>query len=252
MQTKQAILATNVINRYTEYNRLRRVRFECLTNHILPTWKDFTKQQKERNRESSHLFNPLFFFNIGETKHSQLLGFLLTPHAEHGQGNTFLISFLSELGVKTPEAGTWHVTIETGRIDILLRRTTPASVIIIENKSNDAKDQPHQLYRYWFREIHSKNKTLDYDAASTRECFKIIYLPSNDSKRPEQQSLSKPNYSPYIDIPLLPKVPESIIETLSFNEFIVNWIDKALKLPPKDNIRLRTYLSFYQELCKTL
>lgn len=48
----------------------------------------------------------------------------------------------------------WTVTAEKGRVDILLKRTHPHSVIIIENKSNYANDQENQLYRYWHQEIY--------------------------------------------------------------------------------------------------
>lgn len=225
----------------------------------VPEWNEFVREQKERNQNHGHLFNPLTFFKIGETKHSFLLRYLLDPNASHGQGNLFLHSFLDEIGIppSTEGQGGWVVPpCEHMNIDILLFREHPASVVIIENKSHDAVDQPNQLYRYWLKAIYDKHRDLPYDAPETRENFKVIYLPSGDHKRYTEQSITRPDKADiesYKDeYNNLPKKLPLPITTLTFKSFICKWLEKITTSVPKQNTRLRTYLEFYKELCQSL
>jgi hypothetical protein len=130
-------------------------------------------------------FNPLNQFDIAETIHSCLIGNLLDPLHPHGQGDLFLVHFLKLLGIRIPEQGPWGVTIEAGRIDLLLKRQMPHSVIVIEKKSNYAADQESQLYRYWYQQIYLPNqgrRDLDfrkvdtYERAEINDRYKILYL----------------------------------------------------------------------------
>src|SRR5207244_839864 len=130
-------------------------------------------------------FNPLTRLKIDETMHSQILGDLLDPDGTHGQGDVFLVPFLEELGIPESDVGLWHVTVETGRVDILIWRNHPEkSAIIIENKSNDAGDQPNQIYRYWHREMYLWDpgfwtSTDETKISERKRRFHVVYLPTD-------------------------------------------------------------------------
>jgi len=68
---------------------------------------------------------------------------------------------MDAIGIKEPYKGTWKVTAEEGKIDLLLKRYSPFSIVVIENKSNWACDQQNQLYRYWYNEIYKITKEVD-------------------------------------------------------------------------------------------
>lgn len=218
--------------------------------------KDFLIDEKQ-NKEDGHNFNVFdlleeeFNFRIYETMHSKLLKFLLDTNASHGQENSFLIEFLQLLGIDQPGEGIWHVTAEQGKIDILLQRYEPESVIIIENKSNWANDQPNQLYRYWYNAIYSKTKNSNKEFYSQNsDRYKIIYLAPNEGKKIELQSITRPKENIIYD-GLPDKIPMNIY-TLTFNDFVQNWLIKCKdKLPPTNN-RIREYITQYQMLCNKL
>jgi len=219
-----------------------------LNEEILTRFLVIYKESKERNRQTSCDFNLFRLFKIGETLHSYLLANILDPNSEHGQGNLFLYSFLNKIGIKNPEDGDgqWTVTAEKGRIDILIKRNHPHSVVIIENKSNLAIDQPNQLYKYWYREIHIPNKNKDIDVDYTaQERFRIVYLTPTHWKLPSEDSLTKPKG--LLDLPQ--RIPLDPI-IWKYDEHITNWLREALELVPEDNHRLREYLKQYIELWK--
>ena len=124
-----------------------------LITDFLSKWYEAKEKDNNLNHKDSHNFNILRMFHICETSHSKLLKLLLNPNGDHGQGNFFLSLFLKEMGIKEPSQGDWKVTAEEGRIDLLLKRKEPLSIVVIENKSNRATDQPNQLYRYWNEKI---------------------------------------------------------------------------------------------------
>lgn len=202
---------------------------------------------KRINKETSRDFNLLRLFKIGETMHSLLLANILNPNSEHGQGNLFLLSFLNQIGIENPEKGQWIVTAEKGRIDILLKRVHPHSVVVIENKSNFAVDQNNQLYRYWHQEIYypNRHRRIDYTGKHP-EKYQIIYLTPSDSKHPTSNSLIKPKDWP-IDLPsIIPITP--II--LRFNIEIVDWLSYSIQKIPNTNYRLTEYIKQYIEFWK--
>ncbi|MFN8238945.1 MAG: PD-(D/E)XK nuclease family protein [Chitinophagales bacterium] len=225
--------------------------------------EDFLKIQnatKKVNKDTSFLFNPLKeYFNINETLHSYMLADLLNPNSNHGQGKLFLNAFLKKLDVLDPEKGNWTITAEKGRIDILLKRDNPHSVIIIENKSNNAVDQNHQLYRYWYQEIYLPNndeefaKPAIYEKIDISSRYKILYLPPDHTKNPQDYSLTKPEY---LTDSILPNRIPINYEKKPFNDFICNWlkeciytiVDENEKLQIPINHRLKEYLEQYIEL----
>ncbi len=221
-----------------------------LIDEILSQWMTAESILNEKNKADSELFSPLQFIHIDEKTHSALVGELLKPRGSHGQGRLFLDSFLALVDVHEPTAGDeWAVTVEKmGRIDILLCRSNPSSVVIIENKSNRANDQLNQLYRYWYYRIHLPHlpMDLDYDSEDTKRRFKIVYLTPDSYKKPVDHSLDRPQ-----DLP--PELPKRIpIEPfiLPFQDLIQTWRDDpAVKTT---NERLKVFLDFYSDCWQSL
>ncbi|MET4104782.1 PD-(D/E)XK nuclease family protein [Hymenobacter sp. UYP22] len=209
---------------------------------------------RERNRLTSRDLNVFHFFSPGETTHSRLLAYFLDPRASHGQGTLFLIEFLRLLDISQPDdpsASPWIVTAEVGRVDVLIKRANPHTVVIIENKSNYALDQPNQLYRYWYQEIYRKQRELHPTPGELisppRSRYRIMYLSPGAWKQPDRQSVTRPNR---YDSTLPETVPDGIIEHHLFGEFVANWLKHSLTLIAPYNHRLREfteqYIQFWQ------
>jgi len=219
--------------------------FKVFTDEILVDYSNLLNDRKKINQELSCDFNPLRYFSIGETLHSYLLADLLNPNSTHGQNDLFLLSFLELLGIENPQKGQWKVTAEKQRIDILLKRANPHSVVIIENKSNYASDQENQLYRYWHNQIYKTNPSIDYTKPDEiAKNYQIIYLTPSDWKTPSENSLLRPkelkDFLPN-KIPLTPKI-------VQFNPDLIQWLETSLKKLSTNNNRLREYLKQYIEL----
>ena len=222
--------------------------FATLFDEDLFNWYEKEQKDIEQNEKDSHNFNILRLFPIGETMHSKLLKLLLDPKGEHGQGNLFLLLFLESIGIKEPSQGIWKVTTEESNIDLLIKRDDPPSIIIIENKSNWARDQPNQLYRYWYSTIYKVTNNFDpYYYKLNINNFIIIYL-CPYGKMYERQSIAKPEG-------FMKKLPEIIpmdIKILTFKENIDYWIKKCIENIPPLNHRMREYLKQYQEICNNI
>ena len=215
---------------------------------IIQKWRVIKEEHDEKNKLYGHLFNPLEAFEIGETTHSRLLGDLLNPKGEHGQGPLFLHAFLERLEVPRPEEGQWLISIETGRVDICLWRLLPLSVIVIENKSNWANDQGNQLYRYWHQEIFKSYPELDYSQPEIKRSFQIVYLPPTVGKNPSLNSLQRPTELDGLGLPKDLYDVGVTVKVLVFRDHIAGWLDKCIGLIPPTNARLKAYLEFYKEL----
>ena len=191
------------------------------------------------------------FVSIGETTHSRLLHFLLSNDHLHQQGSIFLNLFLEYIKISDTNIGTWYVTAEKERVDVMIRREYPKSVIVIENKSNWAVDQENQLYRYWYENIHH------FENETNKENFKIIYL-APYGKTYNLQSVMKPKRdwkgfskisdSEYHSLP--PKVPMKITE-LTFDK-LSEWLNMCIGVLNEKNHPMREYINQYMKFCKTL
>jgi hypothetical protein len=216
---------------------------------ILSKWMAVKAELEQKNRDYGELFNPLRIIDPGETTHSALLGDLLNPQGSHGQDNLFLDSFLSLIGVPDPAEGKWVVTVEQGRIDILLCRLQPISVVIIENKSNDAIDQPNQLYRYWLEKIYLPyHKLVEQGSDDTKHSFKIVYLTPGSFKQPDKHSLERPEWAAKY-------LPERILikpDILRFHDLMECWQKDTSGKIATTNIWLSSFLHFYSELWQPL
>lgn len=228
--------------------RHRKVRIEStrrLISGLSDLWCKVRRKEIERNALENHHFNPLRGIKIRETDHSKILGSLLDPRGSHGQNRLFLDSFLELLGMEAG-GGRWTVAVESGRVDILLRRQDdPASVVIIENKAHRAQDQDGQLYRYWFYEIYSGHQNVRYDDAETAKRFRVVYLPPGGYARPAERSLMRPAEQIYASCPHA-RLPVEILDCRSFQSDIAGWLKKMAEL--NLSLRLKTFLKLYAEI----
>ena len=222
-------------------------------NYLLLEFSKISKGRKLKNKQGSCEFNVFSFFKVDEPKHSLLLAFLLNPHESHGQGNLFLKNFLERLNILNPESNNWTVTAEKDRIDILLTRVNPHSIIIIENKSNRAADQQFQLYRYWYHQIHKRKYQIDYTTDEYKQKYQIVYLTPHHSKIPTDNSLSKPDIS--YGLPDHSNLPDKIPidqKIWEFSKEIFELLENSTKQLETENHRLREYIFQYLELIKNL
>jgi hypothetical protein len=242
----------SLFDSFQEYYTLKDQEICIVINQLIHEYLLLKDRIEKENKKYSILFNPLAFFYIGETLHSQILAYLLNPYAEHGQGALFLKTFLNLLKIDVYENDHWIVTAETGRIDILLTRKDPHSVVIIENKSNYAGDQDNQLYRYWYQEIYMPNKKKSGSDAikmiSSNNNYKIVYLTPASWKLPSEQSLMKPIGEGYDAtspnrIPIKPEI-------WVFNNHLIGWLSNSIQIIDKENQRLREFIKQYIELWK--
>ena len=222
-------------------------------NHLLLEFLKFSKDRKQKNKQESCDFNVFSFFKVDEAKHSSLLAFLLNPYESHGQGNLFLKNFLKRLNILNPNSNNWTVTAEKDRIDILLTRVNPHSIIIIENKSNRAVDQQFQIYRYWYHQIHKRKYQIDYATDEYKQKYQIVYLTPHHSKFPTDNSLSKPDIS--YGLPDHSNLPDKIpIEpnVWEFSKEIFELLESSITQLETENHRLKEYIFQYLELIKSL
>ncbi|ATA93257.1 hypothetical protein CGC54_02330 [Capnocytophaga canimorsus] len=228
--------------------------FDVIDFGKIINWHQQYKEEQNKRQKEGLNFNIFDVFwrsgiGIGETTQSKLLKFLLDPTETHGCGNLFLLKFLKMLNIEQPEKGTWEISAEKGRVDILLKRNFPQSVIVIENKSNWAVNQWNQLYRYWYQEIFSKTKQTEKTFyLENKNCYMVVYLAPTSKKEPTEQTLTKPEDFPS-DLPK--KIPMEI--TLkTFYDDIYQWLENCKSKIPTHNQRVIQYVNQYQELCKNL
>lgn len=189
------------------------------------------------------------FSGISEPIHSRILHFFLSDNPMHGQGKLFLSAFLEYIGFEKDKGNEeWIITAEEGRVDVLLRRQNPLGAVIIENKSNWAGDQPNQLYRYWYENIHKRKEDCDTDYYSKHPEYKIVYLVPDETKHINSNSTSRPvDYPEDLpeELPMKPKV-------MTFHMDIHKWLGTCMKGFPAENTQLRNLIAQYIEYCKQL
>ena len=242
---------SRILNSVTSYQQYRLESTRRLIYGLSTSWNNIREEERKKSALKNHDFNPLRCFKIKETDHSKILGGLLDPHGTHGQGNLFLHSFLGILDIEPPD-GNWAVEIESGcgdgRVDILLHRQDPPSVVIIENKVHSAEDQEGQLYRYWFHEmykVYEHNPNVRYNEIETAKRFRLIYLPPRGYSRPSEWSMRRPSDSKYASCPYV-TLPSTILDCRSFQTDVADWLKKMVD--PKRSQRLNTFLTLYAEI----
>jgi hypothetical protein len=231
------------------------IRFPVITSHpmrytgiILKKRKVTIRFPKIKPAIGLNVFQQLF---PQETQHSMLLGELLNPNGKHGCGDMFLQLFL-EIVLDDPtiylgDKDIWNVTVEKERYDIRIRNQNNSKIIILENKSNDAGDQPNQLYRYWYGGIYRAQYRLKNVGKQT--FAKILYLSPSVVKLPEEQSKSRP-----AGLPIAPLVvPSEIIKTVFFPYEIVDWLEACMKKVEKkmEQSDMYYYLKQYRDFWRS-
>lgn len=219
------------------------------------------KQIMVRHKQDGHLFNAFSLWNrlmgISEPIHSRILHFLLSDDDLHGQGNLFQQELLKQLNIEKPEVGQWFSGAELDRVDVRLVRQEPHSVVIIENKSNWAGDQPNQLYRYWYSNIHRCTEDCLPSYYENNGRYRIIYLVPKDIKQLSEQSLLKPLRNWFYDLSddeyesLPDKLPIAPI-VWSFDVQIDQWLQRCEELLNVKNTPLRNFIKQYRLYCKQL
>ena len=214
------------------------------------------EQVKERRSSNTRLGRNINVFTLWnrfsgltEPIHSRILHFLLSADPMHGQGDLFLKLFLKRVGIDSVKGSNgWIVTAEKGRVDIMLKRYHPHSVVIIENKSNWAQDQENQLYRYWFNNIHCCKEDCCSEYYENHPEYKIVYLVPDKKKIYSENSLERPSELSH-DLPQ--KLPLEPI-MFSFKEEIHDWLNECIKSLPVENTPLINLISQYNEYCKII
>ena len=222
---------------------------------LLTTFRKTITEWNEKE-EKGEGFNFISFISriwgIGETKHSQILGFFLNPRENHGQGGLFLKLFLKKLGfdITAFEPNDWRVEVEqrsNGRdqIDILIQSYRLGVSIVIENKSNGAEDQPHQLYRYWESAIyhfHNKDKKKALDPKYSR----IVYLPQWGV--PSEQTRTRPkDYKDSYPEKLALEEQGGIISCWTYYNHIVKWLNSCVEAMGRENNIVKQLVKNYIE-----
>ena len=222
---------------------------------LLTTFRKTITEWNEKE-EKGEGFNFISFISriwgIGETKHSQILGFFLNPRENHGQGGLFLKLFLKKLGfdITAFEPNDWKVEVEqrsNGRdqIDILVQSHRLGISIAIENKSNGAKDQSHQLYRYWESAIynfHNRDKEKALDPKHSR----VVYLPQWGI--PSEQTRTRPkDYKESYPEKLALEEQGGIISCWTYYNHIVEWLNSCVEAMGNENNIVKQLVRNYIE-----
>ena len=222
---------------------------------LLTTFRKTITEWKEKE-EKGEGFNFISFISriwgIGETKHSQILGFFLNPRENHGQGGLFLKLFLKKLGfdITAFEPNDWTVEVEqrsNGRdqIDILVQSHRLGISIAIENKSKGAKDQSHQLYCYWESAIynfHNRDKEKALDPKHSR----VVYLPQWGI--PSEQTRARPkDYKESYPEKLALEEQGGIISCWTYYNHIVKWLNSCVEAMGRENNIVKQLVKNYIE-----
>ena len=222
---------------------------------LLTTFRKTITEWKEKE-EKGEGFNFISFISriwgIGETKHSQILGFFLNPRENHGQGGLFLKLFLKKLGfdITAFEPNDWTVEVEqrsNGRdqIDILIQSRRLGISIAIENKSNGAKDQSHQLYRYWESAIYNFHNR-DKEKALNPKHSRVVYLPQFGI--PSEQTRTRPkDYKESYPEKLALEEQGGIISCWTYYNHIVKWLNSCVEAMGRENNIVKQLVKNYIE-----
>ena len=179
------------------------------------------------NRKIAFDFNSIQFFHIGENKTSDILAFFLDPDANHGQGDSFLRTFLDIVSkgtnIVTPKTIykvstiTEHRTDENRRIDIVIAINDGEFVVGIENKVGTATDQPKQLedYAKYLQKIALSNFLLLY---LTSEGLDASEVSMNKCEREELQKVGS-------------------LKNISYSDTIIPIFESFTNICEADNVR---------------
>jgi hypothetical protein len=176
--------------------------------------EDYAAHQRHTAEEAPE-FRALSFFHARETIVSQIIGYLLKPTAQHGQGQLFFKAFLTALDLKCENARSVTVQVEPPcytlgsrrRMDILIRFVTNGAenILAIESKSHFAGDQDYQVQDY-LEHLRSAYRHASF--------CRLYYL--KNAKAPEDTSISKDKWDS--------AVSEGRCKACSFREVMSVWL----------------------------
>lgn len=224
-----------------------------LLAHFIEEYKSIEKQWSEKQIKGED-FNVFDFmhsaFGITETKHSKILAYFLNPSANHGLGTLFLNSFLKKIKIDFDEnvKYNWEITLEDKNADIVIKATNPQKIsVVIENKSNEAKDQANQLYRYWYDHIYTFHNQ-DLNKAENKQISRLVYLSGFSEKTYTELSLEKPdNIS--LDYQKLDET-KGFITNWSFVTELSDWLSECVYVVEKNSwfkFFLQNYVQFWEK-----
>jgi len=166
------------------------------------------------------LFKEISNYHYRENYHSDILALYLRFKEVKKEFIIWLNNYLSlkDKSVNYDEYAEGLVEREEDRIDILLFSSDKKKAIIMENKSNNAGDQPKQLFRYYNK---LKNDNIIVEA--------IFYLNKTSLKEPDLDDLNENEMNELKELLVVGKLVEE-------NSFTENVIKNVIK--KTNNIRL--------------
>lgn len=176
-ENKEQVFTINWQNTLNEH--IQQVGNFLQTNSLLAN--KYTNHKHDIGNVGFNIFTISSDIYFRENFHSDILKSLLDPSEKHEQLNLYLNIFIDLLnsignntGIKKEDFKNAEVIRERYNIDILITDDFTKKAIIIENKINNAVDQPRQLPKYYER--LKENYTVEA----------IVYLTLNTSKKPQK------------------------------------------------------------------
>jgi hypothetical protein len=189
---------------------------------------DHAVRQRHAAEEAPE-FHALSFFHSRETIVSQIIGYLLRPTAEHGQGQLFLKAFMEALDLKCESARSVTIQVEPPcytlssrrRMDILIRFVTNGAenILAIESKSHFAGDQDAQVRDYL---AHLRKA---YPHASL---CRLCYL--NNGNAPDEKSITNIEWDS--------AVSDGRCKACNFQEVMSKWLATCCRRLESPKIRI--------------
>lgn len=203
--------------------------------------EQYLSLKSPHKEESFNVFKLASDLYYRENFHSDIMKAFLDPNGNHNEGNLFLYAFIDFLNAHFPNESyiskfdyrNATAVRESGKIDILIKSEESKHCIIIENKINNARDTWRQLPKYYDL---MTNQGFHVDA--------IIYIPLDESKKPDQSSWNENDIN-HVK-PLLCCVPAYGAD----HNLVDNWIHPCSLL--SKNIDCVLILRQYGELIKLL
>lgn len=190
--------------------------------------EDYVARQRHMADEAPD-FHALSFFHSRETIVSGIIGYLLQPTAQHGQGQLFFKAFLAALGLKCENTRSVTVQVEPPcytlpsrrRMDVLIRFVTNGAenILAIESKSHFAGDQNDQVHDY----LAHLGSAYPYASLC-----RLYYL--KNGKAPDVKSIRAAEWES--------AVSDGRCKACSFHAVMSRWLDSCRKQLTSSKIRI--------------
>ena len=233
-------------------NNSHKIDFEVISK-LLADLKTPLEKYKQKDFNIFIAFSDTYY---KENLHSAILAYILDPSTPRIGNIAYLKTFLKETDKDlinySQDGNSVKILREKGRIDILI--SNGSQCIIIENKINDAEDQPNQLCRYY---NYARQKGL--------EVLKIFYIPLDISKNPDVENYNCANSNDYefcksckhqSEIKQTKKEIKKLIQTVTV-ENLIEILQKCsakadtLEYKAQDYITAKVFMEHYVKLlCK--